>query len=74
MEYKKGLNEPDNHDGVITYLEPDILECEVKWALALSNPTGLKRKKKRGCSLASHKLSHFDDKKVVLLPNVSLFE
>ena len=31
--YKKDLNDPDNHDGVITYLEPDILECEVKWAL-----------------------------------------
>ena len=31
--YKKGLNVPDNHDGVITHLEPDILECEVKWAL-----------------------------------------
>ena len=31
--YKKGLNDPDNHDGVITQLEPDILECEVKWAL-----------------------------------------
>ena len=31
--YKKGLNNPDNHDGVITHLEPDILECEVKWAL-----------------------------------------
>ena len=31
--YKKDLNEPDNHDGVITHLEPDILECEVKWAL-----------------------------------------
>ena len=31
--YKKGLNDPDNHDGVITDLEPDILECEVKWAL-----------------------------------------
>ena len=28
--YKKDLNEPDNHDGVITYLEPDMLECEVK--------------------------------------------
>ena len=27
------LNDPDNHDGVITYLEPDILECEVRWAL-----------------------------------------
>ena len=31
--YKKDLNDPDNHDGVITYLEPDILECEVRWAL-----------------------------------------
>ena len=30
--YKKGLNDPDNHDGVVTHLEPDILECEVKWA------------------------------------------
>ena len=31
--YKKDLHNPDNHDGVITHLEPDILECEVKWAL-----------------------------------------
>ena len=31
--YKEELNDPDNHDGVITHLEPDILECEVKWAL-----------------------------------------
>ena len=31
--YKKDLHDPDNHDGVITRLEPDILECEVKWAL-----------------------------------------
>ena len=31
--YKKGLNDPDNHDGVVTHLEPDILECEVNWAL-----------------------------------------
>ena len=31
--YKKDLNDPDNHDGVITHLEPDILECELKWAL-----------------------------------------
>ena len=30
---QKGLNDPDNHDGVITHLGPDILECEVKWAL-----------------------------------------
>ena len=33
--YKKDLHDPDNHDGVITHLEPDILECEVKWALEI---------------------------------------
>ena len=31
--YKKELHDPENHDGVITHLEPDILKCEVKWAL-----------------------------------------
>ena len=31
--YKKDLHDPDNHDDVITHLEPDILECEVKWVL-----------------------------------------
>ena len=31
--FKKCLNDPDNHDGVVTHLEPDILECEVKWAI-----------------------------------------
>ena len=31
--YKLDLHDPDNHDGVITHLEPDILECEVKWAV-----------------------------------------
>ena len=31
--YKEYLNDPDNHDGMITHLEPDILECEVKWTL-----------------------------------------
>ena len=33
--YKKDLQGPDNHGGVITHLEPDILECEVKWALGI---------------------------------------
>ena len=33
QEYKKDLREQDNHDGVIIHTEPDILECEVKWAL-----------------------------------------
>ena len=32
-KYKKDLHDPDNHDGVITHLEPDILGCEIKWAL-----------------------------------------
>ena len=35
--YKKDLHDPDNHDGVITHLEPDILECEVKWAFESIN-------------------------------------
>ena len=33
--YKNGLNNPDKHDGMVTHLESDILECEVKWALGL---------------------------------------
>ena len=33
--HKKDLHDPDNHDGVITHLEPDILNCEVKWALGI---------------------------------------
>ena len=39
--YKKELHDPDNHDSVITHLEPDILECEVKWALKASLQTKL---------------------------------
>ena len=31
--YEKGLNDPDNHDGMVTHVEPDVLKCEVKWAL-----------------------------------------
>ena len=41
--YKKDLHDPHNHDGVITHLEPDILECEVKWALGsitMNTPSG----------------------------------
>ena len=41
--YKKDLQDPDNHDHVITHLEPDILECEVKWALesiTMNNASG----------------------------------
>ena len=39
--YKKDLHNPDNHNGVITHLEPDILECEIKWALKASLQTKL---------------------------------
>ena len=39
--YKKDLHDPDNHDGVITDLEPDIMECEVKWALESITTTKL---------------------------------
>ena len=39
--YKNGINDPDNHDGVVTHLEPDILECEVKWALGRITQTKL---------------------------------
>ena len=39
--YKKDLHDPDNQDGVITHLEPDILECEAKWALGSSLQTKL---------------------------------
>ena len=35
--YKKDLHDPNNHNGVITHLEPDILECEVRWALGSTN-------------------------------------
>ena len=38
--YKKDLHDPDNHDGVITHLEPDILECEVKWAFTTNKAIG----------------------------------
>ena len=40
---KKGLNDPDNHSGMVSHLEPDILECEVKWALrsiTVNKPSG----------------------------------
>ena len=40
-QYKKDLNDPDKHDGVITYLEPDILEWKVKWALGSITVTKL---------------------------------
>ena len=50
--YKTSLNDTDNHDGVITHLEPDVLECEVKWALE---------------SIATNKASRGDEIPVELL-------
>ena len=44
--YKKVVHDSDNHDGVITHLEPDILECEVKWALGRPPHTHTKRERK----------------------------
>ena len=38
--HKKDLHDPDNHDGMITHLEPDVLECEVKWALLITMSKG----------------------------------
>ena len=49
--YKKDLHDPDNHNGVITDLEPDILECEVKWALG--NITRIKPSGGDGISILS---------------------
>ena len=39
--YRKGFNDPDNYDGVVTHLEPDILECDVKWAIGSALQTEL---------------------------------
>ena len=50
--YRKDLHDPDNHDGVITQLESDILECEVKWALEVSLRTKL-------VEVMEFQLSHF---------------
>ena len=57
--YKKDLHDPDNHDGVITHLEPDILECEVKWALKASLQTKL-------VEVMEFQLSSFKNLKIML--------
>ena len=49
--YKRDLHDPDNHDHVITHLEPDILECKVKWASG-----GISRNKASGCTAAAKSL------------------
>ena len=57
--YKKDLHDPDNHDGVITHLESDILECEVKWALEASLRTKL-------VEVMEFQLSYFKFSKMML--------
>ena len=57
--YKKDLHSPDNHDGVITHLEPDILECEVKWASEASLRTKL-------VEVMEFQLSYFKSSKMML--------
>ena len=57
--YKKDLHDPDNHDGVITHLEPDYLECEVKWALGSITMNRVE--------VMEFQLSYFKSKKMMLL-------
>ena len=58
--YKKDLHDPDNHDGVITHLEPNILECKVKWALGsiTMNKTSLWDFPGKGTGVGCHFLLH----------------
>ena len=57
--YKKNLHDPDNRDSVIIHLEPDILECEVKWALKASLQTKL-------VEVMEFQLSYFKSSKMML--------
>ena len=61
--YKKGLNDPDNHDDVITHLEPDILECEVKQALG--SITTNKASRRDGIPAELFQILKGDDMKVL---------
>ena len=61
--YKKDLHDPHNHNGVITHLEPDILECEVKWALGSITTTKLVK-------VMEFQLSYFKDNAVKVLHSV----
>ena len=64
--YKKDLHDPDNHDGVITHLEPDILECEVKWALESITT----KKASAGDGIANELLQILEDDAVKLLHSI----
>ena len=52
--YKKGLNEPDNHGGVVTHIEPDILESEGKWALVSQLVSSVAQSCPTLCDLMNH--------------------
>ena len=64
--YKKGLNDPDKHDGVVTHLEPDILECEVKWALGRITMN----KASRGDGIPAELLQILNDDAVKVLQSI----
>ena len=64
--YEKDLHDPDNHDGVSTHLEPDILECEVKWALG-SIPTN------KASGVDEFQLSYFKSWKMMLWKCCTLY-
>ena len=64
--YKKDLNDPDNHDGVITYLEPGILECEVKWVLG----SIIMNKASGGCGIQAELLQILKDDAVKVLYSI----
>ena len=59
--YKKDLNDPDNHDGVITHLEPDNMKCEVKWALG-----SITTNKASGGEVMEFQLSYFKSWEMML--------
>ena len=77
--YKKDLNDPDNHDGVVTHPEPDILECEVKWALGstavnkASGGDGIPAELFKILKNNAIKMLHLISQSVQLLSHVQLF-
>ena len=64
--YKKDLHDPNNHNGVITHLEPDILECEVKWALG----SIMTNKASGGNGIPAEPLQTLKDDAVKMLPSI----
>ena len=56
--YRKGLNDPDNHEGVVNLVEPDILECEVKWAFSSVTQSYLTFCDPMDCSMSGLPVHH----------------